>query len=519
MTRGLSAVLVCMWVSAGVAAAQSAASSGVPRVMRFDGQASVSLAGPRAAVIAVFDAPTGGAPVWEEAQVLQFDAEGRFSVLVGAGQANGLPPAALASSGPRWLEVRVDGEMVGARVLLTSVPYALRAADADTLGGLPASAFLRTPSARRGSSSSGTGTAAPANADSPLVNSGATGYIGKFANSIDLTSSALFENGGRVGLGTTTPSDYVHVRFADGSGTATGYAVQNLSASAGAYSGMLFYDQNGTLAQFQGFNNFTHEYRINNIASGGSINFMLGSAPRFVITSTGIGVGITVPSDALDVAGSVRSNVAFRFVANGVTSGVSQEASNSLINIGINDGRSGPYSTVVRGGFFRVDSRYFEKLFTWWKRDSGGEQLIMSLTPAGVLNVPGVRSTTLISSPLSVMVDGSGDLGIVSSSRRFKKDIRDMAEASAGLMALRPVTYHYRNTPEAAPLEYGLIAEEVAEIYPDLVARLGDGTIETVQYHKVNAMLLNEVQKQHRQIEVLTERLAALEKLLTSAPK
>jgi hypothetical protein len=124
------------------------------------------------------------------------------------------------------------------------------------------------------------------------------------------------------------------------------------------------------------------------------------------------------------------------------------------------------------------------------------------------------------------MIDSNGQLGIVSSSRRYKDDVRDMAEASAGLMALRPVTYHYRNTPEGAPLEYGLIAEEVAEIYPDLVARLGDGTIETVQYHKVNAMLLNEVQKQQRHIqeqdrrmEALTERLAALERLLASTPR
>jgi hypothetical protein len=73
------------------------------------------------------------------------------------------------------------------------------------------------------------------------------------------------------------------------------------------------------------------------------------------------------------------------------------------------------------------------------------------------------------------------------------------------------------------PIDYGLIAEEVEEVYPDLVTRTPAGEVETVQYHKVNAMLLNEVQKQHRQIAAqqreiaeLTARLAALERALTA---
>ncbi len=67
----------------------------------------------------------------------------------------------------------------------------------------------------------------------------------------------------------------------------TGIAVQNLGSTATSYSGMLFYDQNGALGQFQGFNNATHEYRINNIAAGGSINFMLGGSSKFLVGSSG----------------------------------------------------------------------------------------------------------------------------------------------------------------------------------------------------------------------------------------
>ena len=80
----------------------------------------------------------------------------------------------------------------------------------------------------------------------------------------------------------------------------TGLAVQNLGNTATSYSGMLFYDQNGALAQFQGFNNVTHEYRINNIARNPSINFMLGGTSRLKIDTT---VGTTISGPVGILAG------------------------------------------------------------------------------------------------------------------------------------------------------------------------------------------------------------------------
>ena len=101
-----------------------------------------------------------------------------------------------------------------------------------------------------------------------------------------------------------------------------------------------------------------------------------------------------------------------------------------------------------------------------------------------------------------------------------------MAGASDGLMTLRPVTFHYRSdqNPAGRTLQYGLIAEEVAEVYPGLVAHSADGQIETVLYQFLPPMLLNEVQKQQRtiesqqraievlraQVEALTRAVAAL---------
>ena len=87
----------------------------------------------------------------------------------------------------------------------------------------------------------------------------------------------------------------------------------------------------------------------------------------------------------------------------------------------------------------------------------------------------------------------------MTSSRRVKEDIREIAEESDGLMRLRPVAFRYKPQIDPTGLtQYGLIAEEVADVYPDLVVYDRDGRPETVRYHLVNALLLNEVQKQHR---------------------
>jgi endosialidase-like protein len=112
---------------------------------------------------------------------------------------------------------------------------------------------------------------------------------------------------------------------------------------------------------------------------------------------------------------------------------------------------------------------------------------------------------------VGVFVNGSGQLGTMTSSSRYKEDIRDIGKESDGLMKLRPVAFRYK--PEIDPTEltqYGLIAEDVADVYPDLVVYDRDGKPETVRYHLVNALLLNEVQKQHREIEALKARLAEI---------
>jgi hypothetical protein len=117
--------------------------------------------------------------------------------------------------------------------------------------------------------------------------------------------------------------------------------------------------------------------------------------------------------------------------------------------------------------------------------------------------IAGIFGTTVLNRAQTVEVDSNGQLGTAISSRRVKDDIRDMDGASEGLGKLRPVTFRYKAEPATGsrPLEYGLIAEEVAEIYPELVVRDTDGQPAGVRYHVLPAMLLNEVQRQQRQLD------------------
>jgi hypothetical protein len=112
-----------------------------------------------------------------------------------------------------------------------------------------------------------------------------------------------------------------------------------------------------------------------------------------------------------------------------------------------------------------------------------------------------IRGTTTINNnAVNVVIDSAGQLGTISSSRRFKKEIKPMDKASEAILALKPVTFHYKNDNTGRP-EFGLIAEEVLAVNPDLVVRDDKGEIYTVRYDAVNAMLLNEFLKEHRTVQ------------------
>jgi hypothetical protein len=123
-----------------------------------------------------------------------------------------------------------------------------------------------------------------------------------------------------------------------------------------------------------------------------------------------------------------------------------------------------------------------------------GNQTQTFIAGIGTANVSGA----------AVLVDPStGQLGVASSSRRYKQDIRSMDSASERLLRLRPVTFRYKqaNAQGQRPVQYGLIAEEVAAIFPELVVRNAKGQPETVAYQTLPVLLLNELQKEHEQLQ------------------
>jgi hypothetical protein len=127
--------------------------------------------------------------------------------------------------------------------------------------------------------------------------------------------------------------------------------------------------------------------------------------------------------------------------------------------------------------------------------------------------IAGIRGkTTGNANAIPVMIDSAGQLGTISSSRRYKEDIRDMADTSRRLLQLRPVTFRYTQAYDdgARPIQFGLIAEEVAEVFPELVVQNPDGQAETVHYETLSVLLLNELKKQHQRIEALEAQMREL---------
>jgi hypothetical protein len=122
-------------------------------------------------------------------------------------------------------------------------------------------------------------------------------------------------------------------------------------------------------------------------------------------------------------------------------------------------------------------------------------------TKSGEDVIAGISGVT-VAGGVGVIVDTNGQLGTVVSSERFKDAIKPMDKASEAILALKPVTFRYKHKldPEGIP-QFGLVAEQVEKVNPDLVACDEQGKPYTVRYEAVNAMLLNEFLKEHRKVE------------------
>ena len=188
----------------------------------------------------IFKDEEGGEALWMETQSVQVDPTGHYKVQLGAANPQGLPMELFSTGEARWLEVQVAGEKPQPRVLLASVPYALKAGDATTLGGLPVSAFAladKNPAPAVSGASTSPVSAASTGVTTP---GGTAGYIPEFDAASDITDSPLFISSGKVGIGELSPAAKLDVGGSvNVRGTLTLPKLASATTSAGSRSQLL----------------------------------------------------------------------------------------------------------------------------------------------------------------------------------------------------------------------------------------------------------------------------------------
>lgn len=228
-TKVLLSLIFCLVLTVAVSAqnpTSSADSDAVtfPRIMRFSGVLPEKQDGAVVGVtFALYKDQTGGIPLWQEVQNVRTDATGHYSVLLGSTQSEGLPVDLFTANEARWLGIRVENGEEQARIALVSVPYALKAGDAETLGGKPLSAFVLSQVEKNsstyptGSTTAITATVGSIGSTTSTIAATSTqtaNYIPMFVDAAGtLGNSNIFQNvSGNVGIGQTNP----HARLAVG---------------------------------------------------------------------------------------------------------------------------------------------------------------------------------------------------------------------------------------------------------------------------------------------------------------
>jgi hypothetical protein len=211
-------------------AVPAAANAVVPPVIKYSGALTDVNNKPLTGIVGVtfslYQEAQGGSALWVETQNVNPDKTGHYTVMLGSTTTQGLPSEVFASGEARWLEVRAQGQAEQPRTVLMSVPYALKAADAETIGGLPPSAFLKA-AAPGSASAAATANQAPAG----ITGSGTANHITKWVGPTKLGNSNIFDgSAGNVGIATTSPGATLDV---NGTAVVRSNATVNGSLSAG----------------------------------------------------------------------------------------------------------------------------------------------------------------------------------------------------------------------------------------------------------------------------------------------
>jgi len=223
--RALCLSLCLSLVTSAMAQTSIATPSALPHLVRFGGVVKDLNGNPLTGVVgitfALYGEQTGGAPLWLETQNVTADSNGHYAALLGSTKPNGLPPELFTSVEARWVGVQVSGQAEQARVLLVSAPYAFKAGDAETIGGLPPSAFVlaAAPQSSAASTPPNAGMTPQTSAPPPsgaITGTGSVNFLPLWDSTSDIISSVLFQSGtgsaAKIGINTTAPASTLDVK-------------------------------------------------------------------------------------------------------------------------------------------------------------------------------------------------------------------------------------------------------------------------------------------------------------------
>jgi len=423
----------CCGVLNGQQAATATAAI-VPQLVSYSGKATDELGKPVVGIagvtFAIYQDQSEGVPLWTEIQNVTADSKGNFTVQLGAATTNGLPLDLFSTGQGRWLGIRINGGEEQPRVLLVSVPYALKAADAQTLGGLPPSAFLlaapvasttgTTPEPATISSQSSAAISAPA-----IGGTGTADYVPLWTDSTDLGSSILYQTGtgssARIGVNTTSPLFTLDVK---GTELVRGLfelsTLQYATASKGSNSNPLNLESSA-------YNSSTSKYTLNHFqwqaeptgnnttTPGATLNLLYGTdptapaetglslsskgiftfAPGQTFPGTGNGTVTSVASGAGLTGGPITGSGTLSIATAGVTNAMLQ---NSALTVTAASPLSGGGS-VALGGSTSLglkscsNNQVLEYVSGAWicttlVVPSGGLSGIQEFTQSGTITVP-----------------------------------------------------------------------------------------------------------------------------------